>query len=61
MFGMKRRMTIAALALGLAALSPAWAAEGGGAMKDLKDLNDLKAVVNEDFGNPRLLLLLSPT
>lgn len=61
MIGLTGQKVVAALILGLAALNPAWAAEGGGAMEDLKDLDALKAIVDADFGSPRLLVLLSPT
>lgn len=31
------------------------------ALHDLKNVDELKAVFNEDLGKPRLLVLLSPT
>ena len=33
----------------------------GSALHDLKNVDELKAVFNEDLGKPRLLVLLSPT
>ncbi len=35
--------------------------KGEAKMKDLKDVDELKALVNADKGSPRLVLLFSPT
>lgn len=37
------------------------AEKGEVTMKDLKDVDELKALVNADKGSPRLVLLFSPT
>ncbi len=37
------------------------AEKGEATMQDLKDVDELKALVNADKGSPRLVLLFSPT
>lgn len=57
---------VALAALGIAAtvslVMPAESAEKSGPeLKDLKGVDELKALVNADKGSPRLVLLFSPT
>ena len=61
---MKRPILFVAFGFVMIAMFNLTAAESrkeGSVLHDLKNVDELKAVFNEDSGKPRLLVLLSPT